>query len=355
MSQSLTMKQDVAGSGFLAGLLRFAFPHASLWFLTIVMAAANFTIAGASEEISLDPFYLTILEFFYGLAFVLVVARWARPQLFDWFLHRVWGTVMCLLLMISFTTNLGVLNFIVMTQNWPYADQLLIAGDKLLGFDWLTYSKFMTSAETSRGILHFFYNEVTRVGMFALPLLALLLNNRIRLCETVFMIFVTGILAVLVSGFFPALGPWTLLADQELLDRISWSAPVNYLDMMTYLRGSGPVHIDLSKLIGLSSCPSYHTCLALCFIVATRGYRGLNMLGGLACVTIIAATPIYGTHYLMDLLAGGLTMAVTYHVWSRFVRPLVTPVLAASGDDAFDFPQAIMNLRIPGSAAKRQA
>jgi hypothetical protein len=174
MSQSLTMKRNVAGSGLLAGFVRFAFPHVSLWALTFAMALANFAAAGFSERVSLDPLYLTILELFYGFAFLLVLARWARPQLFDWFLHRVWGTVMCLILMVTFTSNLAVLHFITMAQQWPYADNWLIAADRALGFDWLAYCKFMTDHETLRAYLHFFYQEVTRKGMFILPLIALM-------------------------------------------------------------------------------------------------------------------------------------------------------------------------------------
>lgn len=355
MSQSLTMKQDVAGSGFVAGVLRFAFPHVSLWLLTIAMAVVNFAIAGASDRISLDPLYLTILELFYGLALLLAVARWARPPMFDWFLHRVWGTVMVLVLTISFTTNLAVLHFIVMSQQWPYADGFLIAADRALGFDWLAYCKFMTENETLRGYLHFFYQEVTRKGMFVLPLIALLLNQRERLYETLFMIFVTGVVVVLAAGFFPAIEPWTLLADQELLSRIKWTAHADHNEVLSYLRNDGPVLIDLGKLVGLATFPSYHTCLALCFTVATRGYRGLNVLGVITSASIVAATPIFGAHYLMDLLSGTAITVATFYAWKAWVLPVVGPKLAASGDEAHAFPQAIMNLRIRSAAAKRQA
>jgi hypothetical protein len=355
MSQSLTMKQGVAGSGFLAGLLRFAFPHWSLWLLTVIMALANFAVAGLSARISLDPLYLTVLELFYGFALVLVLARWARPQLFDWFLHRVWGTVMCLILMVTFTSNLAVLHFITMAQQWPYADNWLIAADRALGFDWLAYCKFMTEHETLRAYLHFFYQEVTRKGMFVLPLIALMLNQRVRLYETLFMIFVTGVVVVLAAGFFPAIEPWTLLADQELLSRIKWTAHADHVEVLSYLRNDGPVFIDLSELVGLATFPSYHTCLALCFTVATRGYRGLNVLGVICSVSIIAATPIFGAHYLMDLISGTIITGATFYAWTKWVLPVVGPKLAAAGDEAFDFPQAIMNLRIRSAAAKRQA
>jgi hypothetical protein len=355
MSQSLTMKRNVAGSGLLAGFVRFAFPHVSLWALTFAMALANFAAAGFSERVSLDPLYLTILELFYGFAFLLVLARWARPQLFDWFLHRVWGTVMCLILMVTFTSNLAVLHFITMAQQWPYADNWLIAADRALGFDWLAYCKFMTDHETLRAYLHFFYQEVTRKGMFILPLIALMLNQRVRLYETLFMIFVTGVVVVLAAGFFPAIEPWTLLADQELLSRIKWTAHADHVEVLSYLRNDGPVFIDLAKLVGLATFPSYHTCLALCFTVATRGYRGINVLGVICSVSIIAATPIFGAHYLMDLISGTIITVATFYAWKKWVLPAIGPKLAASEDKAFDFPQAIMNLRFPGSAAKRQA
>jgi PAP2 superfamily len=355
MSQSLTLKSEVEQVGFFAALLRYAFPHGSLWLMTLVMAVVNFAIAGLSQRISLDPLYLTILQLFYGFALLLMLARWARPQLFDWFLHRAWAALLTLLLMISFTTNLAVLHFITMAQQWPYADDMLIGADRALGFDWLAYCKFMTDNETLRAYLHFFYQEVTRKGMFVLPLVALLLNQRIRVYETLFMIFVTGVVVVLAAGFFPAIEPWTLLADDELLSRIKWTAAADHVAVLSYLRNDGPVLIDLSKLVGLATFPSYHTCLALCFTIALRGYRGLDVLGVICSVSIIAATPIFGAHYLMDLLSGGAITATSFLVWKAFVLPALAKKLTAQGDDAFDFPQAIMNLRIPGSVAKRQA
>lgn len=355
MSQSLAFETKRGGEALWARLARHVFPHVSLWLLTLAMLAANILILVLNPRITVDPAYPLITEILYGFAALLMLAHWARPQLFDWFLQRVWAALMSLTLMLAFTSNLAVLHYLVMTQHWPYADSWLIAADRALGFDWLAYGKFMTGSETSTHYLHFFYHEVTRKGMFMLPLVAVLLNQRVRAYETLFMIIVTGVVVVLAAGFFPAIEPWTLLADQELMSRISWSARINHVEAMEYLRSEGPILIDLSKLVGLATFPSYHTCLALCFFIALRGYPVLNVVGALCSVSILAATPIFGAHYLMDLLAGGAITAATFFAWKRFVLPAVGPRLEAMGEPFHDFPKAIMNLRFGKAAAKRQA
>jgi hypothetical protein len=57
----------------------------------------------------------------------------------------------------------------------------------------------------------------------------------------------------------------------------------------------------------------------------------------------------------MDLISGTAITAATFWAWTKWVKPALSQKLSSQGDETFDFPQAIMNLRIPGSAAKRQA
>lgn len=89
---------------------------------------------------------------------------------------------------------------------------------------------------------------------------------------------------------------------------------------LTALRGNGPVQIDLRTMEGLSTFPSYHTCLGLILIWCSRGSWVSALAGWGSGLAVIAATPVFGGHYAADLIAGALVMAGVVPLWQLVAR-----------------------------------
>jgi PAP2 superfamily len=355
MSTTVATQPAIPSSNLLVKWSRNAFPHIGLWILVLAMFLGNFAYIGLSDHVSIEmPWYRFNLTCF-GLAAMFATIRFFRPATFDWFLHRLWCGGMTALLAFILSSNLSIYNQLTMTQTWPLADGMLISMDHALGFDWLTYVKFMSSSDVMNSWLSFAYGDLTTNGMVLILFMAVLVNWRERVIESAFMIIATGLIVVTFSSFFPAKAAWATLADAEILARLDGKSGMDHIENLMALRGAAPFHIEVSKLVGLATFPSYHTCLALIILLATRGYKFIAPIGAIIGVSIIAATPVYGGHYLVDVLAGAAVTAATFVFWKRYMLPKLALQLMGFGDEAYAFPDRILNLRFGRAAAKRAA
>jgi PAP2 superfamily len=339
----------------LGNVVRFAFPHVGLWALVVALFGGNALYAAFSSHVSIDVEWFKLNLMCLGLAVAFVVLRCLRPLAFDWFLHRLWCCMIVAMLSLVISSNLVMFNQLTMTQHWPFADAWLIGMDRNLGIDWLSYAKFITQSDGMNSWLLLAYNGLTGNGTIMVLLLAVLSNQRLRVIETAFMIVATGLIATTIASFFPAKAAWVTLADPELLARFKATSGMSHVAPMLALRADAPVHIVMERLIGLATFPSYHTCLALIIMLSSRGYRYAWPIGVIFGVSIVAATPVYGGHYFIDLIAGAAVTGCTFLFWKRVMLPKLLPQLPGFGDAAYTLPERILNLRIPRPDAKRAA
>jgi PAP2 superfamily len=355
MSSTIASPQSVATSGRVADLARYAFPHVGLWALVAMLFGGNCLFDVSSTHVSIDAEWFKLNLTCVAVAAAFAVMRWLRPLAFDWFLHRLWCCIMAAMLSLVISSNLVLYNQLTMTQHWPFADAWLISMDRSMGIDWQNYAKFVLQTDAMNDWLLLAYNGMTGNGTILVLLLAVLGNWRLRVIETAFMIVVTGLIATTIASFFPARAAWAMLADPDLLLRFKATSGMSHIAPLLALRGDAPVHIVMEKLIGLATFPSYHTCLALIIMISSRGYKYVWPIGLIFGVSIIAATPVYGGHYFIDLIAGGAVTGCTFLLWKHLVLPKLLHQLPAFGDAAYALPMRILNLRIPKPAAKRAA
>ena len=81
-----------------------------------------------------------------------------------------------------------------------------------------------------------------------------------------------------------------------------------HLEALGALR-TGPVALDLGNLPGLVTFPSFHTAAGIVLTWAFWRTRAFPVVAAYAA-TMIAATPVFGGHYFVDLLAGACVAAV---------------------------------------------
>jgi membrane-associated phospholipid phosphatase len=92
---------------------------------------------------------------------------------------------------------------------------------------------------------------------------------------------------------------------------------------------------------GLISFPSYHAATALLYIWAAWRTPVLKWIVLLLNIAMLLATPLHGSHYFVDVIAGAVVAFITIRItqWA-FARlretrhiPVVTPWLTPIADD----------------------
>ncbi len=223
--------------------------------------------------------------------------------------------------------SLRLLNHLTMMAPFPYADDLLLRWDQLLSMPWTPYFDFVASSPFWFNLLDLSYTALSSVSYVAMLVLCFLADpRRVRFFIEVF--FVTALFCLIVGAAFPAKAAVAILVPDLTGYNIPVYPGVYHLESLEALRSpEGIVVLDLHKLPGLVTFPSFHTAAGILLIVAF--WRTVFFLPVLAySVLMIASTPVFGGHYFVDLIAGTLVAIV---ICALILRRPVYAGLFASG------------------------
>ncbi|MGE0499428.1 MAG: phosphatase PAP2 family protein [Rhizobiaceae bacterium] len=196
-----------------------------------------------------------------------------------------------------------VLNHLSMTLALPLADDMLASWDAALGLDWNAYFAFVAARPALADFLGASYTSLTPVSAFAL--LGLLAFGRVRQAEFfVVTFFATAVVCTAAGAFFPAEAAVAHLLDRpELIASFSIEPGLYHLAHLEALRSGAMPVFDLENLPGLVTFPSFHTAAG---VVVAWCYRRTLLFWPVSAYAamMIAATPVFGGHYFVDLIAG---------------------------------------------------
>ena len=205
---------------------------------------------------------------------------------------------------------LRVFNHLTMSVPLPFADQLLAAADAALGFDWVDYALWLDRRPWLLDLMDIGYTGLTT---YSIVLFLLLLTGRqaVQRCRELMVLFFLSALACMTSGaLFPAMaaafhhGP-----VRSLFHHIDPYRGAYHVAHLVALR-SDPAHIlVLDDLPGLVTFPSFHTAMGVIAIYCARSTPWLFLPSMLINVLMIASTPLLGSHYFIDVLAGAAVAA----------------------------------------------
>ena len=201
-----------------------------------------------------------------------------------------------------------VLNHLLMTTRYPYADSMLATWGKALGFDWLSYFQLVLDNPVLQTVLGRTYSAFMPASLIAFVILALTESLR-RAAYTVEAFFISSVVCIACGTLFPAEGASALFLRGVLPEETITSLPGLYhLESLHRLREEPLRELDPLKLMGLVTFPSFHTAGGL--VIATALWR-TRWFWPAAVYTLImiASTPIYGAHYVIDLVAGAAVAA----------------------------------------------
>jgi membrane-associated phospholipid phosphatase len=222
---------------------------------------------------------------------------------------------------VAFATVAAPLSYIAASAAFPLRDMELAAWDSKLGFDWVAWLAFMNARPLVHAITAVAYGSFviqTTAVVIALGIAGRALHLRIFVLA-----FISITLVIIaVSTIIPAQGVWGYwrlsLSDTPTILPTTRDLP---LPIFFGLRDGTYRQLIAENAAGVISFPSLHAALGLLFIFALWPVNYIRWIALSLNLLMIAATPVEGSHYLSDVIAGLIVAAVSWLAVKRVLFP----------------------------------
>ena len=232
--------------------------------------------------------------------------------------------VMCVALaqMLLFSAVGIVLSYLLARGGGPLWDARLAAWDRAIGFDWLAYVRAIDSSAALTGAFRIAYASL--IPQIIVLVLALGFAGRLAQLRTVMLgAILCGAVTILLSPLFPAVSNFVHLgltaSDFRHVDPF---AGYIHLADLNALRDGSYTELNLTKMQGIITFPSYHAGLSAVTLWGFWSTRQawIRWPGMALAAATIAATPVDGGHYLVDVIAGCAIAAAAVWMARRMIR-----------------------------------
>ncbi|MEO7410331.1 MAG: phosphatase PAP2 family protein [Sphingomicrobium sp.] len=232
--------------------------------------------------------------------------------------------VMCIALMqvLLFSALGSILSYLLTRGGGALWDSTFTNWDRAFGLDWLGFVRAVDQHGWLVAALRLAYASL--IPQIITLILVLGFTDRLEKLRGVMLgAILCGTICVLGSVFFPAVSNYVHLgltaADFRHVD--PWAGYIHLADF-NGLRDGTMSQLDLSKMQGIITFPSYHAGLSAVTLWGfwTSGVRLLKWTGTIVALGTIVATPVDGGHYFVDVLAGIAIAIVSILVAFRAVR-----------------------------------
>ncbi|MBW7963777.1 phosphatase PAP2 family protein [Bradyrhizobium sp. BR 10261] len=208
----------------------------------------------------------------------------------------------------------GPLSYVAGILGFPLQDQALLAIDRALGLDPEPIARFVNDHPWLADILSRSYGLIKWPLLFV-PVVLTLTARYVRL--QLFMLAMSLGLAVTIaiSALVPAIGTYYgLQLPAAHVPDINTAIYAGQLRDILGLRDGSLHELRLFFLSGIVSFPSFHAASAVFYMWALWPVRRIGGLAAALNLMMIAATPVIGAHYIVDV-AGGVALA-TASIWA---------------------------------------
>lgn len=200
-----------------------------------------------------------------------------------------------------------------------FVDAKLQAIDHFLGFDWLAWYRLVAAHPLLQS-----GGRIAYAAVFITPLILLGYfaytgrQGEARLFISAF--WLAAVLTLLLFHFLPAAGPLAWL----------WRGPIPYMPtsalytahLIPLLRHHSLHRINLVELRGLVCVPSFHAACAVLYTLAAWPVARLRWPVTAVNAAMLLATPVEGTHYLADMIAGAGVAVLAWAMMLAVIRRL---------------------------------
>jgi hypothetical protein len=210
-----------------------------------------------------------------------------------------------------------VASYAVAAQSVGYVDNQLAWLDSRLGFDWGAWYAFVVAHPVFRVAGRIAYANIYLSPLVILGWFAMTGQKReARIFIAAFWLAV--VLTLVAFVLIPAKGPLAAM----------WQGPIPYMpssalyqaELIPQLRSHGLQQIHVEALQGVVCAPSFHAASGVLFIAAA--WRAAPLRWPLLAVNVLMllATPVEGTHYLVDIIMGAAVAIVALGATHLLVR-----------------------------------
>ena len=199
--------------------------------------------------------------------------------------------------------SLALFNHVAMAFPAPMADDLLLRWDRALGLNWVAYAHLIGDIDIVSFILDHIYQAMLP-ALIIVGLHAVFIGHSSKCNELLALVITTGIFSVFIAAFFPAMGPMDYIHDTNVMALFAKNEISGFLPQLIELRTAPHIALNPLRLAGLAQFPSYHCACGIYTIYGSRGSYYSLVPATIFSILMIAATPIIGDHYFVDLIAG---------------------------------------------------
>ena len=283
-----------------------------IWVVIAAMSVA--TIAGYWAT-GLSFAWSTMQAIGLGAVPCLVVAYCYRRLRPDVFVSVTTESFAQLLLVLTLG---AALSYPLATIGFPYRDGLLHGADVGLGLDWVAHFRFVSERPLLSLMTLLAYDSVL-LQLVVLMVVLVPTRRFVRFQQFVLANAIGLCIALAVFAFMPAAGTYSFLqiGNGQLGDL----SPVVTADQKVYLdalRSGKQVLVD--EMSGLITFPSFHTAWAIFFAWAFYPVKRLRAAAILLNLVVLAATPVQGAHYFIDLVGGAIVAVISIYGAVRLTR-----------------------------------
>ncbi|WP_316206786.1 MULTISPECIES: phosphatase PAP2 family protein [unclassified Bradyrhizobium] len=291
------------------------------WIPVAILGAVLFCVT-LCTNFSLEPvafgvavaIALLLAAVAYGSA--LIKPDVADPKLVFWF-----GATAQIIVV---TAIVGPLSYVANALNWPLQDQTLLVIDRAIGMDPQPIAAFFNEHSWLVKYLNVGYGFI-KWPLLGIPIILTMTLRFTRLQQFVLALNLALAVTIVISVFVPAVGTYYGLglspAEQfPLIDSTNYAAQLR--DILA-LRDGSLRHLELLRLSGIVSFPSFHTASAVLYMWAVWPVRAFRWATIALNTWMIAATPLIGAHYIIDVVGGAVVAAGAVLLTKHLFRSLL--------------------------------
>ncbi len=195
----------------------------------------------------------------------------------------------------------AIASYVAARHSAGWADEALVGFDRALGFDWRQAYWWEIDHPAITFILRRAYGSIGQTPVAVI--FALAVTRRFdHLARFLIAFAVTLALTVAIFRFVPA--------QSALVHLIGTTPPyrpctdVTQAATIAALRTGKLSIVSLGDMTGIIGFPSFHTAAALLYIYGAWPVTSIRRPVLIVNLTMLAATPVEGAHYLTDVLGG---------------------------------------------------
>jgi membrane-associated phospholipid phosphatase len=208
----------------------------------------------------------------------------------------------------------GPLSYVAGKMDFPLQDQALLAIDRALGLDPEPIARFVNDQPWLADVLSRGYGLI-KWPLLGIPVVLALTARYVRLQLFMLAMSLSLAITIAISALVPAIGTYYgLQLPAAQLPDINTAVYAGQLRDILALRDGSLHELQLFQLSGIVSFPSFHAASAVLYMWALWPVRRIGGIAAALNLLMIAATPVIGAHYIVDV-AGGIALAAA-SIWA---------------------------------------